>query len=80
MKATLAVNDFRLPEYHKNNGVTKVLIKTTEKGVIGTYLRVTEGLMSLIDKVTRPYLQMLTEDKEEKQIIAGSFMYMPFSG
>ena len=36
--------------------------------------------MSLIDKVTRPYLQMLTEDKEEKQIIAGSFMYMPFSG
>lgn len=27
--ATLYVNDFRLPEYHKNNGVTKVLIKVS---------------------------------------------------
>ena len=48
--------------------------------MIGTYLRVTEGLMSLVDKVTRPYLQMLSKDREEKEIIAGSFMYMPFSG
>lgn len=36
--------------------------------------------MSLVDKVTRPYLQMLSKDREEKEIIAGSFMYMPFSG
>ena len=39
--ATLSVNDFRLPEYHKNNGVTKVLIKLSETSVIGTYLKVT---------------------------------------
>jgi hypothetical protein len=54
------------------------MIKTSEKSVIGTYLRVTEGLMSLVDKVTRPYLQTL--DDKDKQIIAGSYMYMPFSG
>jgi hypothetical protein len=34
--------------------------------------------MSLVDKVTRPYLQTITE--KDKQILAGSFMYMPFSG
>lgn len=34
--------------------------------------------MSLVDKVTRPYLQKITE--KDKQILVGSFMYMPFSG
>ncbi len=33
--------------------------------------------MSLIDKITRPFLQITATDKE---IIAGSYMYMPFSG
>jgi len=32
--------------------------------------------MSLIDKITRPFLQQF----DRKQIIAGSYMYMPFSG
>ena len=78
MSTTLSINDFRLPEYHKNNGATKILIRTSETAVIGTYLRVTEGLMSLVDKITRPYLQKTTSD--DKQILAGSYMYMPFSG
>lgn len=64
MDITFSINDFRLPEYHMNNGVTKILIKTSEKSVIGSYLRVTEGLMSLVDKVTRPYLQMM-KDKDQ---------------
>lgn len=54
----LGVNDFRLPEYHKNNGVTKIVVKTSITTTISTYLRVTEGMMSLIDKITRPYLQL----------------------
>lgn len=33
--------------------------------------------MSLIDKITRPFLQITDKEKE---IIAGSYMYMPFSG
>jgi hypothetical protein len=48
----------------------------SEDQLIVSYLRVTEGLMSLIEKITRSYLQII--DKNE--IIAGSFMYMPFEG
>jgi hypothetical protein len=32
--------------------------------------------MSLIEKITRSYLQIF----DEKEIISGSFMYMPFEG
>lgn len=41
INATLSINDYRIPEYHKNNGVTKILIKTSNTSVIGSYLRVT---------------------------------------
>lgn len=76
IKADLSINDFRLPEYHKNNGVTKILVKTSVTTTISTYLRVTEGLMSFVDKITRSFLQF----SNKKEIIAGSFLYMPFSG
>lgn len=58
LSATFGINDFRLPEYHKNNGVTKILMKTSVTTTISTYLRVTEGMMSLIDKISRPFLQL----------------------
>lgn len=56
MVATVGINDFRLPEYHKNNGVTKMVVKTSMTSTISTYLKVTEGMMSLVDKITRPFL------------------------
>jgi hypothetical protein len=72
----LAVNDFRLAEYHKNNGITKIVVRKSATTVISTYLRVTEGMMNMIEKITRSYLQALNS----KEIISGSIMYMPFSG
>lgn len=74
----MSINDWRLPEYHKNNGVTKLDMKMGDR-VIMTYLRVTEGLMSLIEKLTRSYMQLLGQNSK-KEIIAGHFMYMPFEG
>ena len=41
LSARLGINDFRLPEYHKNNGVTKIMVKTSSTTTISTYLRVT---------------------------------------
>lgn len=35
------------------------MVKTSSTTTISTYLRVTEGMMSLIDKITRPYLQII---------------------
>jgi hypothetical protein len=77
LEAALSINDWRLPEYHKNNGVTKMDIKIEGNNAILTYLRVTEGLMSLVEKITRSYLQMLGGENE-REVIAGHFMYMPF--
>lgn len=48
LAVALGINDFRLPEYHKNNGVTKIVVKTSTTSTISTYLRVTEGLLSLV--------------------------------
>lgn len=36
--------------------------------------------MSLIDKVTRPFLQLLSSQSAKEQIIVGSYIYMPFKG
>lgn len=73
--STISINDWRLPEYHKNNGVTKLDMRAEDQMIV-SYLRVTEGLMSLIEKITRSYLQ----NYNEKETISGSFMYMPFEG
>ena len=76
VNAVVGINDFRLPEYHKNNGVTKILVKTSVTTTISTYQFVTEGTMSLIDKLSQAFLQQ----HSQQEVIAGSYMYMPFSG
>ena len=35
------INDLRLPEYHKNNGITKIILKAGQNQQIISYLRVT---------------------------------------
>ena len=35
------INDLRLPEYHKNNGITKIILKDGQNQQIISYLRVT---------------------------------------
>lgn len=58
LSATFSINDLRLAEYHKNNGATKLLLKNTDPGAILTYFRVTEGMMSLLDKISGAFLQI----------------------
>ena len=41
-----------------------------------SYVMTTEGMMGLIEKITRPFLQ----EYDAKQILMGSYMYMPFKG
>lgn len=48
LNATYGINDLRLPQYHKNNGLTKIIIRTSENQHISSYLRVTEGMMALM--------------------------------
>jgi hypothetical protein len=79
MRAVLGINDFRLPEYHKNNGATKIVVKTSESTTISTYLRVTEGLLALMERLTKAFL-LVGEGEGKREVIAGSIMYMPFSG
>lgn len=74
LDVTVSVNDYRLSEYHRNNGVTKLSLSVGASVV--SYVMTTEGLLAVLEKVTRPFLQ-LTHPKE---IIFGSYMYMPFDG
>ena len=40
------INDLRLPDYHRNNGVTKFMVKNSkvkEKEMLIPYMRVSEG-------------------------------------
>jgi len=38
--STLSINDWRLPEYHSNNGITKLDIHSDDQLIV-TYLKVT---------------------------------------
>lgn len=61
LNATLAINDLRFPEYHRNNGVTKFIMpnKDGKTAVINAFLTVTEGAMGLFQKVSRSFLQSI---------------------
>ena len=48
---------------------------STNSSIFTGYIMTTEGMMSLIEKVTRPYLL-----KQKKEVIFGTYMYMPFNG
>lgn len=56
MDVTVSVNDYRLSEYHRNNGVTKLSLEMGSS-IVG-YILTTEGLLSVLEKVTRPFLQL----------------------
>lgn len=72
INVTIGINDYRLSEYHRNNGVTKIAFGDS----LFSYVMTTEGMMGLIEKITRPFLQQINP----KEIIFGSYMYMPFDG
>ncbi len=59
----LQVNDVRLNEYHRNNGFTKIKPKMkTVTGSTDTKLMVSEGMLSLLDIVTRSYMRQVNND------------------
>lgn len=72
----LAINDLRLPEYHRANGITKISLRDNMTAMFNGYLRITEGQLSILDLVTRAYLSA----HSPKEVIMSSVMYMPFSG
>ena len=74
MDVTVSVNDYRLSEYHRNNGVTKLSLEVGSN-VVG-YVMTTEGFLAVLEKIMRPFLQL----SNPKEIIFGSYMYMPFDG
>ncbi len=58
LKVTYGINDLRLPQYHKNNGITKIAVKTGNNQQLMSYLRVTQGMMTVMQKINRAYLQI----------------------
>jgi hypothetical protein len=60
---TVQVNDIRIHEYHRNNGITKITYKNAlNPNMKHSMLMVAEGQLSLIDLVSRSYLHYLNPD------------------
>jgi hypothetical protein len=56
LDVVLSINDLRLPEYHRSNGISKISLSQNMTSMFNGYLRITEGEISLMDLVTRAYL------------------------
>ncbi|KAL4456247.1 hypothetical protein ABPG74_014208 [Tetrahymena malaccensis] len=70
------INDLRIPEYHRNNGITKYRFKLDNMEQPVSELRVAEGQISLIDLISRAYLQTFNENV---WLVSG-IQYMPLVG
>ncbi|EGR31530.1 hypothetical protein IMG5_107500 [Ichthyophthirius multifiliis] len=58
LNCIIEINDLRYPNYHRNNGITKMIYYNDQfKEQIN--MRITEGQISLIDLVTKAYIQKL---------------------
>lgn len=70
----IQINDLRIPEYHRNNGITKLKFQTKESdGKFTSQLRVAEGQLSLLDLVSRAYMHTIND----KVWIVSGVQYMP---
>lgn len=55
----MQINDLRIPEYHRNNGITKMTLQNKEGGESFPTLIVADGELSLLDLISRSYLHQL---------------------
>lgn len=53
------MNDIRIPEYHRANGITKLFFCLGEKNKTNNLMLVAEAQVSLIDLISRAYLHKL---------------------
>ncbi|CAK64013.1 unnamed protein product (macronuclear) [Paramecium tetraurelia] len=75
LNVTIQVNDLRIPEYHRANGITKVFFKVAENKTNNLML-VAEAQVGLIDLITRAYLHQLNP----KIWLISGIQYMPLIG
>ena len=75
LKYKVQINDLRLPDYHRNNGVSKLLykIKRNDQEYITPQMRVAEGQISLVDLIHRSYLHTIND----KVWLVSAVGYMP---
>jgi hypothetical protein len=70
----LQINDIRIPEYHRTNAITKMkFLNPNSNSTATSNLRVTEGLLSLLDLVNRAYLRTISNNS---WVVSG-VQYMP---
>jgi len=71
----IQINDVRLPEYHRGNGVTKIYLRDSKNKTLKNTLRVTDGQLILLDLMSKAYLHQ----HNKKIVMVSSSQYMPFT-
>jgi ABC-type multidrug transport system ATPase subunit len=71
----IQINDLRIPEYHRNNGVTKFSVPDPSLNRSVPTLRVPDGQLALLDLISRAYLNNINESIF---LVSGS-QFMPVS-
>lgn len=56
MSADLKINDLRVLDYHRPDGVTRIRFRTNETDSFVSYYLITEGLLSLQHSITNAYV------------------------
>lgn len=73
LEADLKINDLRLLDYHRPDGVTRIRFFNNKSNNFQSYYLISEGLLSLQHAVTAAY----TEVRTQKTLESG-YIYMPF--
>jgi len=72
----LQINDVRLAEYHRGNGVSKIYLQQNSKSEkIRNTLRVTDGQLIMLDLMSKAYIQ----NHNKKVVMVSASQYMPFT-
>ena len=72
----IQINDVRVFDYHRSNGITKLKYFNPISGEKSTQLTVPEGMLSIMDFVSRSYLNSINPNA---WIVSG-IQYMPIIG
>lgn len=73
LRADLKINDIRVLDYHRADGVTRTRFRRSLNDSFQSYYLISEGFLALQHTLSEAYIDMLTQKDMESGV-----MYMPF--
>jgi hypothetical protein len=71
---TVSINDNKLPQYHRSNGITKLSIYNPDAGKYNSVINVVNGILWAVDLINKSYIRKFFDDV----FIVSGVQIMPF--